>query len=91
MGLNISKNKIQEIGAGGLSGSPVRKRSTDVVKYLSDRSKGAFPIIGVGGIEGADSAREKLEAGASLVQVYSCMIYKGPGLAREIVKGLKSI
>ncbi len=90
-GLHTSNDKIQEIGAGGLSGSPVRKRSTDVVKYLSDRSKGAFPIIGVGGIEGADSAREKLEAGASLVQVYSCMIYKGPGLAREIVKGLKSI
>ena len=90
-GLRTSNVKIQEIGAGGLSGSPVRKRSTDVVKYLSDRSKGAFPIIGVGGIEGADSAREKLKAGASLVQVYSCMIYKGPGLAREIIKGLKSI
>ncbi len=90
-GLNTSNDKVQEIGEGGLSGSPVRKRATDVVKYLSDRSKGAFPIIGVGGIDGTDSAREKLEAGASLVQVYSCMIYKGPGLAREIVKGLKSI
>lgn len=90
-GLHTSNDKIQKIGEGGLSGSPVRKRSTDVVKYLSDRSKGAFPIIGVGGIECADSAHEKLEAGASLVQVYSCMIYKGPGLAREIVKGLKSI
>ena len=89
--LHTSNDKIQEIGEGGLSGSPLRKRSTDVVKYLSDKSKGAFPIIGVGGIEGTDSAREKLEAGASIVQVYSCMIYKGPGLAREIVKGLKSI
>lgn len=89
-GLRTSNVKIQEIGEGGLSGSPVRKRSTDVVKYLSDISKGSFPIIGVGGIECAESAREKLEAGASLVQVYSCMIYKGPGLAREIVKGLKS-
>ena len=66
----------------------MRKRSTEVVRYLCDKSNGAFPVIGVGGIDGVEAAREKLDAGASLVQIYSCMIYKGPGLASQIVKGL---
>jgi len=59
------------------------------VKYLHEKSGGAFPIIGVGGIDSVESAREKLDAGASLVQVYTGMIFKGPGLASQIIKGLK--
>ncbi len=88
-GLSTSTSEVEEIGAGGLSGSPVRSRSTEVVRYLSEKSAGAFPIIGVGGVDGVEAAREKLDAGASLVQIYSCMIYKGPGLVSKIVKGLK--
>ena len=87
-GLNTSDSRVKEIGAGGLSGSPVRQRSTEVVQYLADKANGAFPIIGVGGIDGVEAAQEKLNAGASLVQIYSCMIYKGPGLASLIAKRL---
>ena len=87
-GLITQPSVVESIGAGGLSGNPVRKRSTEVVRYLCDKSNGAFPVIGVGGIDGVEAAREKLDAGASLVQIYSCMIYKGPGLASQIVKGL---
>lgn len=76
------------MGAGGVSGAPVRARATQVVRYLATKSEGRFPIIGVGGIDDVESAREKLDAGASLVQVYSGMIYEGPGLAARIVAGL---
>ena len=89
-GLLTSTSKVENIGAGGLSGSPIRSRSTEVVRYLSEKSAGAFPIIGVGGVDGVEAAREKLDAGASLVQIYSCMIYKGPVLASKIVKGLNA-
>ena len=87
-GLTTQPSIVESIGAGGLSGNPVRERATEVVRYLCDKSKGDFPVIGVGGIDGVEAAREKLDAGASLVQIYSCMIYKGPGLASQIVKGL---
>jgi dihydroorotate dehydrogenase len=74
--------------AGGLSGSPVRKRSTEVIQGLSKRLDGKMPIIGVGGIFSADDAKEKLDAGASLLQIYSGLIYRGPGLIGEIVRGI---
>lgn len=74
--------------AGGISGKPLTKRSTEVIRYLSTQSKGAFPIIGVGGIFTAEDAQEKLDAGASLVQVYTSFIYEGPGVVREICEGL---
>ncbi|MBG6234628.1 dihydroorotate dehydrogenase [Pedobacter sp. CAN_A7] len=73
---------------GGLSGKPLSKRSTEVIKYLSERSKGSFPIIGVGGIHSAEDAKEKLAAGASLVQIYTGFIYEGPGIIKTICKGL---
>ena len=73
---------------GGLSGKPVRDKSTQVIKYLHQKSKGSFPIIGVGGIHSAKDAQEKLDAGASLVQVYTGFIYEGPGLVKSILKGL---
>ena len=74
--------------AGGVSGKPVRQRSTEVIKYLHDKSNGSFPIIGVGGIHSANDAIEKLDAGASLVQVYTGFIYEGPALIRSINKAL---
>lgn len=73
---------------GGLSGAPVRARSTEVIRGLSRRLEGKVPIIGVGGIFSAADAREKLDAGASLVQIYTGLVYKGPRLVREIVEGL---
>ncbi len=81
-------NKIQKIGNGGLSGAPLRDRSTEVIRYLHQKSKGAFPIIGVGGIDSPDAVKEKLDAGASLVQIFSGFIYQGPGLVKKINKSL---
>lgn len=74
---------------GGLSGRPLRARSTEVIRHLFQRTKGAVPIIGVGGIASAADAWEKIKAGASLVQVYSGLVYEGPGLTRDIVQGLR--
>jgi len=74
--------------AGGLSGTPLRKRSTEVVRYLSKASEGRLPIIGVGGIFDAASAAEKFDAGASLVQVYSGLVYKGPMFAKHLTSSL---
>jgi len=73
---------------GGLSGRPLRKRSTEIVRYLYRQTRGKLPIIGVGGIFNASDAWEKIEAGASLVQIYTGLIYEGPGLASAIVSGL---
>lgn len=78
--------RLEEIGAGGLSGKPVRRRSTEVIRYLSEKSGKAFPIIAVGGIYTGDDAIEKLDAGASLVQVYTGFIYEGPGIVKRINK-----
>ena len=75
---------------GGLSGRPLRQRSTEVIRHLHRQSKGALPIIGVGGIFDAADAWEKITAGASLLQIYTSLIYKGPGVVREIVAGLKA-
>ncbi|PKH87437.1 quinone-dependent dihydroorotate dehydrogenase [Colwellia sp. Bg11-28] len=73
---------------GGLSGQPVKEKSTLVIKLLSEALNNKLPIIGVGGIASSDDANEKLEAGASLVQVYTGFIYQGPPLVKEIVNGL---
>ena len=72
--------------AGGLSGTPVRERSTAVIRQLAQQLKGELPVIGVGGIMSGTDAAEKIAAGASLVQVYSGLIYRGPGLVPEICK-----
>lgn len=74
--------------AGGLSGKPLTVRSTEVIKYLSDKSNRAFPIIGVGGIHSPKDAQDKLDAGASLVQLYTGFIYEGPGIVKKICKEL---
>lgn len=75
--------------AGGLSGRPLRGRSTEVVRHVYRQTKGQLPIIGVGGILTAEDAWEKITAGASLVQVYTGLVYEGPAIARDIVVGLK--
>jgi len=85
----LTNKKIKE-EAGGLSGVPLAKRSTEVIRYLAERSKHAFPIIGVGGIHSGADALEKLEAGASLVQLYTGFIYEGPGLIKRINRKILS-
>ena len=74
--------------AGGISGAPVRQRSTEVIRLIHRHTGGHLPIIGVGGIFSAEDAWAKIAAGASLVQVYTGWIYEGPGLVREIQQGL---
>lgn len=87
-GLKASKNRLEEIGNGGLSGQPVKERSTRVIKYLADNSKKAFPIIGVGGIHSEKDALDKINAGADLVQIYTGFIYEGPSLVKRINKAI---
>ncbi len=87
-GLQTNKSRVESIGAGGLSGAPVREKSTAIIKKLHELSNGSFPIIAVGGIYTAADAREKLDAGASLVQVYTGFIYEGPTMVKRILKGL---
>ncbi len=74
---------------GGLSGVPLRKRSTEVIRYIHQQTQGKLPIIGVGGIFNSNDAWEKITAGASLLQIYSGLIYEGPGIAKAIVTGLR--
>ncbi|WKZ66993.1 MAG: quinone-dependent dihydroorotate dehydrogenase [Flavobacteriales bacterium] len=83
-GLHAPKAELEAIGAGGLSGAPVRVRSTEVVRYLRRRLPRPLVIIGVGGIDSWAAAREKLEAGADLVQVYTGLVYEGPSLVKRI-------
>ena len=79
----VSENKTE---TGGLSGKPLKDRATEVIRFLSEKSNQAFPIIGVGGIHSPEDALEKLNAGASLVQLYTGFIYEGPGLVKRINK-----
>lgn len=85
---SMSPEEIEKIGAGGLSGAPLKSRSTAMVKYIHDKTAGRLPIIASGGIFTADDAKEKLAAGASLVQVWTGFIYEGPFIAKNICKGL---
>ena len=83
---NLKSFKKNE--TGGLSGVPLKDKSTDVIKFLHKKSKNAFPIIGVGGVHEPEDAIEKLDAGASLVQMYTGFIYEGPGIVKRINKAL---
>jgi len=87
-GLATDAETVEAMGPGGVSGAPVRDRATEVIRHLAAKSQGQFPIIGVGGIDSVEAAQEKLDAGASLVQVYSGMIYQGPSLPSRLVQGL---
>lgn len=87
-GLSTPNEKVEALGMGGLSGVPVRNRSTEVIKYLFEKSGKTLDIIGVGGIHTAEDALEKLDAGAKLVQVYTGFIYEGPALVKNINKAI---
>lgn len=86
--LSTSQEHIKNIGNGGLSGQPVKQRSTEVIRYLSTQSKGELTIIGVGGIASPEDAIEKIQAGAALVQIYTGLVYEGPSLVKRINKAL---
>ncbi|MFA6060533.1 MAG: quinone-dependent dihydroorotate dehydrogenase [Taibaiella sp.] len=87
-GLQTADKEVEAMGAGGVSGLPVKEKATDVIRYIHQKSNGKIPIIAAGGIFTAQDAKEKLDAGASLVQVYTGFIYEGPGIAKNICRGL---
>jgi len=87
-GLLADDLQVKKIGAGGLSGKPLSQRSTEVIRYIHQKSKGAFPIMGVGGIHSVEDALEKLDAGATLLQIYTGFIYEGPLLNKRINKAI---
>lgn len=86
--LHTSAQQLADIGLGGLSGAPVRARATAVIRYLRDRLGPEVVIIGVGGVDSPQAAQEKLQAGADLVQVYTGLVYVGPGLVKQVLRGL---
>lgn len=88
----VSNSHLRQIYSetGGLSGRPLRQRSTEVIRHLFRQTKGTLPIIGVGGIFDADDAWQKILAGASLVQIYTGLVYEGPAIARQIVRDLQT-
>ncbi len=89
-GLTISQEKIEKIGNGGMSGAPVHKKNLELVRYIHTRTEGKLPIIGVGGIMSAEDAQAMIDAGASLVEIYSGFIYEGPALVKKIIKHLEN-
>jgi len=88
IGLKASEKQLEAIGNGGLSGQPIKDKSTQVITYLAEKSNKSFPIIGVGGIHSEQDALEKIKAGADLVQIYTGFIYEGPGLVKRINKAI---
>ncbi len=90
-GLRTQADKVQACGAGGLSGAPLRGRSTQVIARLYQLTGGSMPLIGVGGIFTAEDAWDMISAGASLIQIYTSFIYEGPSIARKINEGLRRI
>lgn len=87
-GLKTFSERVEFIGDGGLSGAPLYKKSLEMVKYISKKTNGQLPIIGVGGIMTPAQAQEMLDEGASLIQIYTGFIYNGPGFVRSIIKHL---
>ena len=89
-GLTIDPKKIEEIGNGGMSGAPVHHKNVELVRYIHTKSEGKLPIIGVGGIMSGADAQDMIDAGASLVEIYSGFIYEGPALVKKIIKHLEA-
>ncbi|MDR2891254.1 MAG: dihydroorotate dehydrogenase 2 [Alistipes sp.] len=87
-GLHISHKRLDAIGRGGLSGAPLTRRAIETVRYVREKTEGRYPIIGTGGVMTTDDALAMLDAGADLVQIYTGLIYNGPGFARRICKAL---
>ncbi|NNE33828.1 MAG: quinone-dependent dihydroorotate dehydrogenase [Rhodothermales bacterium] len=90
-GLDTPKATLDQIGRGGLSGQPIRDRSTRLVRYIYEKAEGSVPIIGVGGIATADDAYAKVLAGASLLQLYTSLVFEGPGVVKRIKSGLAQL
>lgn len=88
-GLTISQDKIDKIGNGGMSGATIHKKNLELVRYIHTRTEGKLPIIGVGGIMSGEDAKAMMDAGASLVEIYSGFIYEGPALIKKIIKHLE--
>lgn len=88
-GLTTDHSQLTSIGAGGLSGLPLKDKATEVVSYISKQSNGAIPIIASGGIFDGRQAKEKLDAGATLLQVWTGFIYEGPGIVKKICKAIR--
>ncbi len=86
--VNVPTASLEKIGAGGLSGRPLREKSTAIIKYIHEKTGGQIPIIASGGIFSAEDAKEKLNAGAALIQVWTGFIYEGPAIVSNICKGL---
>ncbi|MEP7238858.1 MAG: quinone-dependent dihydroorotate dehydrogenase [Ferruginibacter sp.] len=86
--LQTTNHKLETIGAGGLSGLPVKARSTEIVKYIYQKTNGQIPVIASGGIFTGADAKEKIESGASLIQVWTGFIYEGPSIVKKICKAL---
>lgn len=86
----ISQQKIEEIGNGGMSGAPIHQKNLELVRYVHKQSEGKLPIIGVGGIMTPEDAKEMIDAGASLVEIYTGFIYEGPALVKNIIKHLEA-
>lgn len=86
--LQTPLSEIQAIGQGGLSGAPLTKRSTEIIHYIVDKTNRKLPVIGSGGIMSVNDALEKLDAGASLIQIYTGFIYEGPFFVRSVLKAL---
>lgn len=89
-GLTISQEKIDKIGNGGMSGAPVHKKNVALVRYINEKAQGKLPIIGVGGIMSESDAQDMLDAGASLIEIYSGFIYEGPALIKRIISHLET-
>lgn len=86
----ISQQKIEEIGNGGMSGAPIHQKNLELVRYVHKQSEGKLPVIGVGGIMTPEDAKEMIDAGASLVEIYTGFIYEGPALVKNIIKHLEA-
>ncbi len=88
-GLTISQEEIEKIGNGGMSGAPVHKKNLELVRYIHTKTEGKLPIIGVGGIMSEENAKAMIDAGASLVEIYSGFVYEGPALIKRIIRHLE--
>ncbi|MEM9888225.1 MAG: quinone-dependent dihydroorotate dehydrogenase [Bacteroidota bacterium] len=89
--LRTASSEIENMGAGGLSGLPLQARATEVIRYIKNKTAGKLVIIGVGGVNSPEDAIEKLEAGASLIQIYTGLVYEGPALVKRIKKALVAV
>jgi len=87
-GLKTGHKKLKKIGKGGLSGPPLAAKSTDRIRWISNATKGQKPIIGVGGINSVEVALNMIRAGADLLQIYTGLVYEGPGLVKKINRGI---